>query len=198
MKFLTSCCDPTDLMQDLLKCIHHFACQYYSERGQLFNDTRTYRKERKRRRLAKLAAAEEAAQGEVSDGEENTVPDGQEHTVPDGQEHTVPDGEETTMPDGEENTSQDGQDNTSQDGEPDVPLPKKIRDPENRRRDMYKTLDGSALLAVGMLLQEHIGRILTATIPDGWEDGLEEDSDEEDSEEERATTQDDNGNNSCI
>ncbi|KAJ7155545.1 hypothetical protein C8R43DRAFT_436985 [Mycena crocata] len=86
---------------DLLKSIHHFACNYYSDRGQLFNDSRAYRKAKKQRRLAKLAMKQKVQAGEIDSGEED--PD------------TSP-----TKPD------------------------------KTRRRDMYKTLDGSALLAVGV------------------------------------------------
>ncbi|RDB20049.1 hypothetical protein Hypma_013028 [Hypsizygus marmoreus] len=35
-------------------------------------------------------------------------------------------------------------------------------------KDMYKVLDGSALIAIGMLVQEKIDRLLEVRIPDGW------------------------------
>ncbi|KAG6917667.1 hypothetical protein DXG01_001642 [Tephrocybe rancida] len=43
-------------------------------------------------------------------------------------------------------------------------------------KDMYKTLDGSALMVIGqgMLMQEYVARILEARIPDGWEDMMRE------------------------
>ncbi|KAF7294429.1 hypothetical protein MKEN_01435400 [Mycena kentingensis (nom. inval.)] len=111
---------------DLLKCIHHYASSYYSERGQLFNDSRTFRKERKRRRLAKKARLEL------------------------------------------------GSDAESEQEEP----PKKMVAPasaKERRKDMYKTMDGSALLAIGMLLQEHIAHNLAARIPVDWEEAPDKD-----------------------
>ncbi|KAJ7066755.1 hypothetical protein C8F01DRAFT_1366201 [Mycena amicta] len=101
---------------DLLKCVHHFASNYYAERGQLFNDSRIYRKAQKQRRLAKKARLETQAE-EEDESEENS--------------------------------------------------PEKVK--TTRRRDMYKTMDGSALLAVGMLLQEHIARTLATRIPADWE-----------------------------
>ncbi|KNZ72688.1 hypothetical protein J132_02121 [Termitomyces sp. J132] len=38
------------------------------------------------------------------------------------------------------------------------------------RKDMYKVLDGSVLMAIGMLIQEYVSRTLEVRIPDGWED----------------------------
>ncbi|KAJ7504516.1 hypothetical protein B0H11DRAFT_1982756 [Mycena galericulata] len=146
---------------DLLKCIHHFACQYYSDRGQLFNDSRIYRKARKQRRLAKLARKEQLEQEDANSDQDDGP----------GSE-------------------------TANDTDP---QPQKAKN-KTQRRDMYKTLDGSALLAVGMLLQEHIARMLAPNIPDGWEqdileqgseegedsedDGQDENADEEDIEDE--------------
>ncbi|KAH9942599.1 hypothetical protein B0H21DRAFT_780007 [Amylocystis lapponica] len=37
------------------------------------------------------------------------------------------------------------------------------------KTDMYKIFDGSALMAIGMLVQEHIEGLLAANIPAGWE-----------------------------
>ncbi|KAF7370724.1 hypothetical protein MSAN_00705600 [Mycena sanguinolenta] len=116
---------------DLLKYIHHFACNYYSDRGQLFNESRTWRKGRRERKLAKLAAKAKLN----SEEEEGTA------------------------------------------SEPDADLPKTVIPP---RRDMYKTMDGSALLAIGMLLQEQIAQILAPKIPDDWEEGGFEESGPED------------------
>lgn len=41
------------------------------------------------------------------------------------------------------------------------------------RRDMYKAFDGSALMAIGMLLQEHVAEVMSASPPDGWEEQME-------------------------
>ncbi|KAH9965119.1 hypothetical protein BGW80DRAFT_1345637 [Lactifluus volemus] len=38
--------------------------------------------------------------------------------------------------------------------------------------DMYRALDGSALMAIGMLLQEHISKLLKPSIPSGWEEEM--------------------------
>ncbi|KAH9964197.1 hypothetical protein BC827DRAFT_56656 [Russula dissimulans] len=39
--------------------------------------------------------------------------------------------------------------------------------------DMYKAFDGSALMAIGMLLQEHISMLLKPRIPPEWEEEME-------------------------
>ncbi|KAJ7355408.1 hypothetical protein DFH08DRAFT_852407, partial [Mycena albidolilacea] len=121
---------------DLLKYIHHFACNYYSDRAQLFHESRTWRKKRKERRAKEAAKAKLIAEDANSDDEEGHDEEGPEVDAP----------SETVTP---------------------------------QRRDMYKTMDGSALLAIGMLLQEHIARILAPRIPDGWEQGNLNESEEE-------------------
>ncbi|KAJ7043481.1 hypothetical protein C8F04DRAFT_943794, partial [Mycena alexandri] len=113
-----TCFPFNNISQDLLRCIHHFACNYYSERGQL---SHTYYKEKAERRAAKLAAKKA------------------------------------------ENKDADSQEDAS---EAETEPPKKNkRGLGEKRRDMYKTLDGSALLAIGMLLQEHVARLLTPRVP---------------------------------
>ncbi|KAG6806266.1 hypothetical protein H0H92_011990, partial [Tricholoma furcatifolium] len=42
------------------------------------------------------------------------------------------------------------------------------------RKDMYKVLDGSALMAIGMLMQEYVSRTLEPRVPDGWEEMMRE------------------------
>ncbi|KAJ7180532.1 hypothetical protein C8R46DRAFT_1069756, partial [Mycena filopes] len=111
---------------DLLKCIHHFACNYYSERGQLLNSGATYSREKVERRLAKLAAQNKTRSQDGDSDQENAS--GKTKTFRSNEKH----------------------------------------------RDMYRMLDGSALLVLGMLLQEHVGRLLTPRVPEGWEQGLEE------------------------
>ncbi|KAK7030733.1 hypothetical protein R3P38DRAFT_2930205 [Favolaschia claudopus] len=117
---------------DLLKYIHHFACNYYSDRGQLFNESRTWRIRQKQAKLAAKRATDDT-QSDKEDGPLSEAEGEVRETAP--------------------------------------------------RRDMYKTMDGSALLAIGMLLQEHIGQLLTPKIPDGWEqdalDGLDDETEGE-------------------
>ncbi|KAJ6518691.1 hypothetical protein C8R45DRAFT_1065630 [Mycena sanguinolenta] len=131
---------------DMLKYIHHFACNYYSDRGQLFNESRTWRKGRKDRKCAKLAAKAKLL------AEESKGP------------------------------------------VPDADLPKTV---VPLRRDMYKTMDGSALLAIGMLLQEQIAQILAPKIPDDWEQGNFAESGGEDEEEEEFGENPDGATEDC-
>ncbi|KAI0275307.1 hypothetical protein BC834DRAFT_965707 [Gloeopeniophorella convolvens] len=39
--------------------------------------------------------------------------------------------------------------------------------------DMYKAFDGSALMAIGMLLQEHVSAMFNPKVPPGWEEEME-------------------------
>ncbi|KAG6819138.1 hypothetical protein H0H93_015031 [Arthromyces matolae] len=48
------------------------------------------------------------------------------------------------------------------------------------RKDMYKMLDGSALMAIGMLMQEFVSRMFEVRIPDGWEDMMRQVYEDED------------------
>ncbi|GLB34261.1 hypothetical protein LshimejAT787_0111450 [Lyophyllum shimeji] len=41
-------------------------------------------------------------------------------------------------------------------------------------KDMYKIMDGSALVAIGMLMQEYVARMLEIRIPDGWEEMIKQ------------------------
>ncbi|KAL1744861.1 hypothetical protein HDZ31DRAFT_37618 [Schizophyllum fasciatum] len=123
---------------DLLKCIHHFASRYYAERGMLLNASKDYRRERKERRQSALRKAEQS-EGEQQAGEkqrnENEEADGSE-------EH-----------DNEEDT------------ESGPPVKRKRRgqayaESSKLSRDMYKVMDGSALMALGLLLQEHVAQTI--------------------------------------
>ncbi|KAF7356702.1 hypothetical protein MVEN_01004900 [Mycena venus] len=139
---------------DLLKYIHHFACNYYSDRGQLFSESRTYRRGVTAKKRAKSAAKEKfPAEDANSDDEQRADPEAEAEAEADPPPKTKPE----------------------------------------HRRDMYKTMDGSALLAIGMLLQEHIARILTSRIPDGWEQGALDESESEESHEREEDDPDEDG-----
>ncbi|KAL4264521.1 hypothetical protein AB1N83_004165 [Pleurotus pulmonarius] len=141
---------------DLLKCIHHFASNYYSERGQLSNSTRDYRRNRKARQLAKL----------------------------DNKTHVKARGE------GENRDEKGDTEEDNDDGEDSSPARKRARRRREKYlfRDMYKIMDGSSLMAIGMLLQEHVAQLLAPKIPEGWEEAmmLAEDEGEEGDENETA------------
>jgi len=93
---------PYEPSSDLLKCIHRYASEFYTESDQLLNSSRGYREQRKIRCVEKKT--KERRQG------------------------------------------------TSK-----------------RYRDMYKAFDGSAIMAIGMLVQEYIAEALDPQPPDEWE-----------------------------
>ncbi|KAF8520783.1 hypothetical protein BU17DRAFT_88688 [Hysterangium stoloniferum] len=132
---------------DFLKCIHHFTSRYYGSTNQLFDSGRQYRKEkkeRKQRRILQIASKEtQSIQTESSGGEENNLDAGD--SVGEGKK------EQEDKPRSEKWT------------------PKK----KETRKDMYRALDGSALLCIGMLLQAQVSSSLADQIPEMWEDELE-------------------------
>ncbi|KAF9498872.1 hypothetical protein BDN71DRAFT_1587218 [Pleurotus eryngii] len=130
---------------DLLKCIHHFASNYYNERGQLLNSTRDYRRNRKARQLVKLHSKTlDRTRGEVQRLEEKGDVEGV-----------------------------DDEDDEEEEEDPSPPR-KRFRYSREKYmfRDMYKIMDGSSLMAIGMLLQEHVAQLLTPKIPEGWEEAM--------------------------
>ncbi|KAH7870494.1 uncharacterized protein C8R40DRAFT_1240395 [Lentinula edodes] len=124
---------------DLLKCIHYYASMYYDERGLLLNVSRQYRKERKARRLAKLAQDGRTARTKTRSSSDTGKFSGLE-------EDAIIDDE-----DGDEESERDHQEE---------PTKAPVRRKDHDIADMYKTMDGSALIAIGMLLQEHINELL--------------------------------------
>ncbi|KAF7432641.1 hypothetical protein PC9H_004583 [Pleurotus ostreatus] len=147
---------------DLLKCIHHFASNYYNERGQLLNSTRDYRRNRKARQLAKLhSKTQDKTRGEVQRLEDK----------------------------GDVEEVEDDEDDDEEEEDPSPPR-KRVRYSKEKYmfRDMYKIMDGSSLMAIGMLLQEHVAQLLTPKIPEGWEEAmiLAQNEDEEAADEESA------------
>ncbi|KAJ3852719.1 hypothetical protein EV368DRAFT_82250 [Lentinula lateritia] len=128
------------LSSDLLKCIHYYASMYYDERGLLLNVSREYRKERKARRLAKLAQDGRTARTKTRSSSDTGKFSGLEEDA------IIIDDE-----DGEEESERDHQEE---------PTKAPVRRKDHDIADMYKSMDGSALIAIGMLLQEHINELL--------------------------------------
>ncbi|KAJ3877767.1 hypothetical protein F5051DRAFT_353111 [Lentinula edodes] len=124
---------------DLLKCIHYYASMYYDERGLLLNVSRQYRKERKARRLAKLAQDGRIARTKTRSSSDTGKFFGLE-------EDAIIDDEA-----GDEESERDHQEE---------PTKAPVRRKDHDIADMYKTMDGSALIAIGILLQEHINELL--------------------------------------
>ena len=150
-----------------MKYIHYFASTYYTELGQLRDSGREYRREKKLRRLQRLSkmAAQKAGKDDKMDGEE----------------------EDSDEPDSSE------AEGTDSDNESTVSKSRKA--PRIARRtkqlagtDMYKTFDGSALMAIGaavlllcsqslmsqlgMLLQHHVEGLVKLRIPEGWTEAM--------------------------
>ncbi|CDO77197.1 hypothetical protein BN946_scf184747.g10 [Trametes cinnabarina] len=153
---------------DLLKCLHFFASTYYTAMGQLYDGTREARKERKARRLEKLKAATKEARLQRAHSEALV-----EHDPPhDSGEEEVELGDE----DIEDLTDEDAA--VAQPGDADAGTDKKSRKKKRPRqvrpmeKDMYKIFDGSALVALGMMLQEHVAETVEPRVPDGWEDEM--------------------------
>ncbi|RPD67459.1 hypothetical protein L226DRAFT_477930 [Lentinus tigrinus ALCF2SS1-7] len=142
---------------DLLKCLHHFASSYYTAMGQLYDATREARQERKIRRLAKRQEAGTASSSRAASSEATKVDVDEEDSGEESSESS--EGDEDV--DEAESPTKDGK--TSR---------KKRRRRVERHpmdKDMYKIFDGSALVALGMLLQEHVVHSLDSHVPPGWE-----------------------------
>ncbi|KLO14513.1 hypothetical protein SCHPADRAFT_850845 [Schizopora paradoxa] len=142
---------------DLLKCVHYFASEYYAAHGQLSDLAKEARKEAK---LIKQQQLDDILNERDDENEE------QDSTL---REDGVEDDEQV----------EEGMDNQ--------PKPKrrggrkagKKWGEARLRRDMYKAFDGSALMAIGMLLQEHVAEVMHATPPEGWEEQMEEEEAQE-------------------
>jgi len=120
--------DPLLPSSDLLKCLHHFATNYYSNKGQL-TDTSRIARQKKRAKMVTGTGTRSGSRstansisGEESDGSGVDIAP----TSP-----TIPQNPEQKGPQ-----------------RPDLV------------KDMYKIFDGSALVALGVLVHEHIERLL--------------------------------------
>ncbi|KAH9065624.1 hypothetical protein EDB87DRAFT_1828554 [Lactarius vividus] len=117
---------------DLLKCVNYFACQYYTARGLLLDQSCEYSREKGQRKADDRHKVRASGNGDspiVADGgnDENAKKEECE---------------------GAEVSSKG--------------LP-----------GMYKAFDGSALVAIGMLLQELVSTLLKPNVPPGWEKEME-------------------------
>ncbi|TDL30038.1 hypothetical protein BD410DRAFT_50512 [Rickenella mellea] len=140
---------------ELLKCIHYYASRYYTARGELFDAAKEARREKKVRKMERLKNEGSSSRGST-DGRENE----------EGVESE--DGDEQENEDGNENTdSVTGRAETEEADSKGSKVKKKVL-----RRDMYKAFDGSALMAIGMLIQEHIFSMMSTGPGEGWEDEM--------------------------
>lgn len=114
-----------------MKSIHHFSAHYYTDRGQLLNATRQYRKEKKARRLMR-----QQTKTEINKSRSGSL-------VSKG----VSDEKEMDSEDDSDKSSEED-DNSDSKLEASVIRKKKKTYP----KDMYKVFDGSVLMALGNLL----------------------------------------------
>ncbi|KAI0658632.1 hypothetical protein C8Q70DRAFT_1045604 [Cubamyces menziesii] len=153
---------------DLLKCLHYFASTYYTAMGQLYDATREARKRKKARRLEKAKAVSgrsrsHDAQSEDlnnhepqhSSGEEEGEPSDEEVEELMNEDHV----EEQRVGDGSHNSTRGRRKKGSRQSRP-------------MQKDMYKIFDGSALMAIGMLFQEHVAEMVKPRVPEGWEEEM--------------------------
>jgi len=131
---------------DLLKCVHYFASQYYAARGLLSDQSRVYRRK--------------VGQGKARARNSQTADPGTNSAA-------AADADDLFAEDEEENeTDLRRGDHDAKGGEP-------KGSPSESVLHMYKAFDGSALMAIGMLLQEHISMLLKPRIPPEWEEEME-------------------------
>jgi hypothetical protein len=119
--------------QDFLKCIHHFASQYYGSRRELFDSAGAYRKVKRENRKRRMLRA---ARSRSKDPE--TRPD--ERESDEGEKHTDNDSSTEISPTSKAQRKRKGKAKT---------MSGSIVTPQ---KDMYKALDGSALLCIGTLI----------------------------------------------
>ncbi|THH29886.1 hypothetical protein EUX98_g4311 [Antrodiella citrinella] len=170
-KDLTSANALPNPSSDLLKNIHAMASRYYHEMGQLEDVTREIRKEKRRRRRLKLSLSNASVSGSIrgdsidnSSEEEDGSPGDtgslgeMEEDLDEEQSQQL----ESSSVDlfGEKQSTKGGgdglssQDSDSEDGSVDE-WKENYAD-----QDMYKIFDGSALMAIGMLLQEYVAELV--------------------------------------
>lgn len=143
-----------------MKCIHHAASSYYTEHGILRNAGKQYRALKRTKRKSQQQSDGKDSDEDEEEEEESSEEDSEyEHGKPKRKHRRT-------------RTTEDER--------------------EDHDRDMYRAMDGSALVAIGMccrmiswqkldsshlgiLLQEHVARMLEADIPEEWVD--EEDRD---------------------
>ncbi|KAF8484423.1 hypothetical protein JB92DRAFT_1567549 [Gautieria morchelliformis] len=137
---------PLQPSSDFLKCIHHFASQYYGSRGELFDSAGVYRKvKRENRQRRMLQAAESRSKNPETSQDEGEIDEEGKRADNDSSKEMSPTSKSQRKRKGKEKAM-------------------------STQKDMYKAFDGSALLCIGTLLQAHIAASLEDNMPDTWED----------------------------
>ncbi|TFK29043.1 hypothetical protein FA15DRAFT_652456 [Coprinopsis marcescibilis] len=131
---------------ELLKVIHHRAASFYDEQGMLLNCSQQYRRDKKARKLART--------GGTNKGKAKATP-----RTKNGATESV--GSDSDLSLSEDNDSENDNVENS-DGK---------RKQSGRNRDMYRVLDGSALMALGVIIQQFVRyHAEERPPPDGWEE----------------------------
>ncbi|KAI0003804.1 hypothetical protein BJV74DRAFT_881612 [Russula compacta] len=124
-----------------------FVRRYYAAQGLLSDRSRVYRREQRQRKARVVQAAPLGAEAEADD-------------------LFVEDEEDSENGSGRDDQYEEGVVKGREKGEEESTSPKSLP-------DMYKAFDGSALMAIGMLLQEHVSMLLKPNIPPRWEEEIE-------------------------
>ncbi|KAF8806078.1 hypothetical protein BYT27DRAFT_7191380 [Phlegmacium glaucopus] len=150
---------PDEPSSDLLKCIHRYASEYYTQSGQLLNSSREYRKQRKIRRDIKKAQG----RTKISISPTNSrTPSPNHDSLGSESDISTRDGDY----DNEGGSKLDK-------GKEKEKAPRKGRQRTAKQyRDMYKVFDGSAIMAIGMLIQEYIVDVLDPQPSGEWEEEM--------------------------
>lgn len=136
-----------DPSPELLKCIHHFASRYYREKGVLSDLSRGYRDERKTRRSkSSVSNIHDQSTSKPALWTRDSSLDADDDDQWEDEKYELEDGGDEW--EDEEDEWEDEED----DGE-NAFL-------KEEHKDMYKALDGSALVAIGIILQEQIAHMM--------------------------------------
>ncbi|CAA7259403.1 unnamed protein product [Cyclocybe aegerita] len=175
---------------DLLKCIHRYASEYYTERGQLLNSSRSYRIEQRAKQHQRHQQQREEGRTPSPSPSESSSSSGSELDSESGSDSD----EDYEEGEGAESNTKKGKGKGKGKGKAKAKGKGKRKRKTKRRGqsklyvDMYKVFDGSALLALGMLVQEHIAELLASQSLANWEEEFRnaygEDGDEDSLEEE--------------
>ena len=123
---------PDPIAQDLLKCIHHFASLYYTSQSQLSDVTREFRYARQAKNQNKLVEGKGGQKGRDRDVDADD--DEQSSEIGDDSEEEIQEG------------------GGDVDGSARSKRRRKRRTRKELKRDMYKIFDGSALMAIGLVI----------------------------------------------
>ncbi|PFH50404.1 hypothetical protein AMATHDRAFT_47903 [Amanita thiersii Skay4041] len=144
---------------DLLKSIHYIASTFYTERGQLSNQGKLSRQERKNKKR----------NGDKEDEfSETHLPPAAPASLDQDQDTNPSEESEFEL----ESDNQPSQSHNTKSPAPSSATPRHVHNRAEKRKiykqDMYKVMDGSALMVLGMLVQEYVVRMVRPGVPPGW------------------------------